>query len=232
MGLILMIETATEVCSVALSLNGKLLALKESLKGNSHSENIAVFIDDILKENGKLPSELDAVAVSKGPGSYTGLRIGVSSAKGLCFALSIPLISVNTLQSMATGLVNSCQIKDNVLLCPMIDARRMEVYSALYNTKLEMIRGVQADIVDHTTYAEYIQNQKLYFFGNGAEKCREVLGNHPNIKIIENITLSAKNMIALAEEKFAKSEFENVAYFEPFYLKDFIAAKAVVKGLY
>ncbi len=232
MGLILIIETATEVCSVALAFNGKLLSIRESDNVNSHSAKVAVFIDEVLKEAGKLPEDLDAVAVSKGPGSYTGLRIGVSSAKGLCYALNIPLISVDTLKSMCFDVVRNNKIEENSLLCPMIDARRMEVYSAFYSVDIKTLREVQADIVEENTYNNYLGDQKVYFFGNGALKCKEVLGKHQNAIFIENVALSAKGMIEIAERKLDNKEFEDTAYFEPFYLKDFIAAKPVVKGLY
>jgi tRNA threonylcarbamoyladenosine biosynthesis protein TsaB len=232
MGLILTIETATEICSVALALNGNIISIRENEKGNSHSANVAVFIDEVLKESGKLPSDIEAVAISKGPGSYTGLRIGVSSAKGLCYALNIPLIAIDTLKSMSVGFLQMSKIEKNSLLCPMIDARRMEVYSAFYYSDLNVFRDVKAEIVDEATYADYLNEYKIYFFGNGAVKCREVIGNYENAIIVEDILLSAKNMVKLAEEKFINNEFENTAYFEPFYLKDFIAAKPVVKGLY
>lgn len=232
MGLILIIETATEVCSVALAFNGELLSIRESDSLNSHSAKVALYIDEVLKEAGKMPKDLDAVAVSKGPGSYTGLRIGVSSAKGLCYALNIPLISVDTLKSMCFEVVSNNNIEDSSFLCPMIDARRMEVYSAFYSVDIKVIRDVQADIVEEDTYKNYLDNQKVYFFGNGALKCKDVLGKHQNSVFIDNVTLSAKGMIEIAERKFDSKEFEDAAYFEPFYLKDFIAAKPVVKGLY
>ncbi|MFZ4414821.1 MAG: tRNA (adenosine(37)-N6)-threonylcarbamoyltransferase complex dimerization subunit type 1 TsaB [Bacteroidales bacterium] len=233
MGLIILIETATEVCSVALAFNGHLISLRETNQGNSHSANVAVFIDEVLKEAGKSPKDLDAVAVSKGPGSYTGLRIGVSSAKGLSYGLKIPLISIDTLLAMTNGVLESHSInKANTLFCPMIDARRMEVYSAFYDANLHQIRNVQADIVDENIYLVYLNQQTVYFFGNGSQKCKEVLSNHANAYFIENIQLSAVNMVQIAEEKFSLKEFEDSAYFEPFYLKDFIAAKPVVKGLY
>jgi len=233
MALILMIETATEVCSVALALDRQLISLRETSKGNSHSANVAVFIDEILKESNKTPKDLDAVAVSKGPGSYTGLRIGVSSAKGFSYGLTIPLISIETLKAMTYGVLMINNITDeNALFCPMIDARRMEVYSAFYNSNLLQIREVKADIVDETIYLEYLEKHAVYFFGNGSEKCKDILLKHPNAHFIENIQLSSTYMIELAEEKYKLQEFENAAYFEPFYLKDFIAAKPVVKGLY
>ncbi len=233
MGLIILIETATEVCSVALAFDGHLVSLRETNQGNSHSANVAVFIEEVLKEAGKTPKDLDAVAVSKGPGSYTGLRIGVSSAKGLSYGLKIPLISIDTLLAITYGVLESHSVnKANTLFCPMIDARRMEVYSAFYDAHLREIRIVQADIVDENIYLDFLNQQTVYFFGNGSQKCKEVLSKHANAHFIENIQLSAVHMMYFAEEKFKKKEFENSAYFEPFYLKDFIAAKPVVKGLY
>ncbi len=228
-----MIETATEVCSVALASDGQLISIRETNKGNSHSANVAVFIDEVIKESGKKLNDLDAIAVSKGPGSYTGLRIGVSSAKGLSYGLRIPLISVNTLKAMTHGVLKTGFTHDaNALFCPMIDARRMEVYSAFYDENLQQIRDVQADIIDEATYKEYLEQHPVYFFGNGSQKCKEVLSMYLNAHFIEEIHLSAASMIQLAEEKYKLKEFENSAYFEPFYLKDFIAAKPVVKGLY
>ncbi len=228
-----MIETATEVCSVALAMDGQLISIRETDKGNSHSANVAVFIEEVLKEASKTPKDIDAVAVSKGPGSYTGLRIGVSSAKGLCYGLNIPLIAIETLKAMTYGVFkNKKDIETNALFCPMIDARRMEVYSAFYDNNLNQIRDVQADIVDENSYLNYLEKHPIYFFGNGSEKCKNALSQHPNAHFIENIQLSATYMIPLAEEKYKQQEFENTAYFEPFYLKDFIAAKPVVKGLY
>ncbi|MCX6232811.1 MAG: tRNA (adenosine(37)-N6)-threonylcarbamoyltransferase complex dimerization subunit type 1 TsaB [Bacteroidetes bacterium] len=233
MGLILLIETATEVCSVGLALDGQIISMKETEKGNSHSANVAVFIDEVLKQANKSPGDLNAVAVSKGPGSYTGLRIGVSSAKGLCYGLNIPLISINTLKAMVYGVIHDKKVENTgALFCPMIDARRMEVYSGIYDMNLNQIREVQANIVDENTYTEYLLSHNVYFFGNGSDKCKDILNNNANAHFITDIKLSAANMAGLAEEKFRKEEFEDTAYFEPFYLKDFIAAKPVVKGLY
>ena len=233
MGLILIIETATEVCSVALVSDGKLLSIRESDRLNSHSAKLAVYIDEVIKEAGISVKDIEAVAVSKGPGSYTGLRIGVSSAKGLCYALNIPLISVDTLQSMCFEVIKSnIQFDSDAILCPMIDARRMEVYSAFYDVKLNTIRPVQADIVDEDIYQNYLSEHKVYFFGNGALKCKNILGENKNAVFDDNIKLSAKGMHAIAERKFLEKDFENTAYFEPFYLKDFVAAKPVVKGLH
>ena len=229
MALILHIETATEVCSVAVANNRELLSIKETTGGNSHSANLTIFIEEVMKQSGKTLKELDAVAVSKGPGSYTGLRIGVSTSKGLCFGLDIPLIAIDTLKAMAYGASNG-KIAD-FIYCPMIDARRMEVYAAIYDKNNNTLRDVSADIVDELIYKEYLDNNIIMFFGNGANKCREVLSSHPNAKFLDNNLASAGKMISLAADKYEQKQFEDVAYFEPFYLKDFIAAKPVVKGL-
>ena len=230
MALILHIETATEVCSVAVSNNKELLAIKETVGGNSHSANLTTFIEEVIKQAGITLQQLDAVAVSKGPGSYTGLRIGISTAKGLCYGLDIPMIAVDTLKAMAWGASNGNDA--DVLYCPMIDARRMEVYAGVYDKNNTTLREVKADIVDDTIYKEYLDNNIVMFFGNGAEKCRELLSTHSNAKFMDNNFASAPKMISLAADKYEQKQFEDVAYFEPFYLKDFIAAKPVVKGLH
>ncbi len=220
MAVILNIETSTEVCSVTISKNGELLYKKETLEGLSHSELLTVFIEDLLTENSLNLSELDAVAVSKGPGSYTGLRIGVSVAKGLCYGLEIPLIAVNSLETMAT--YTALNSTENMLFCPMIDARRMEVYTALYSTKGEEIKPISAEIIEEDFLAEYLNNNKILFFGNGAEKCKTKI-THPNATFDGPQKTSAQFMQKLTEEKYNKKEFEDIAYFEPFYLKNFVA---------
>lgn len=228
MALILNIETSTEVCSVSIATNGQLLYKKESSEGFNHSKMLTVFINELFKENSLSPESLDAVAVSKGPGSYTGLRIGVSVAKGLCYALNIPLISVNSLEalgSFAALNINKYGLEvkdDNILICPLIDARRMEVYTALYNLKGEEIKPVTAEIIDKDFLAEMLDRNKILFFGNGAEKCKSVL-THRNAVFMGPKTNSAEYMQNIAEDKFRKKEFEDVAYFEPFYLKNFVA---------
>ncbi len=220
MALILNIETSTEVCSVTISENGELLHKKEILEGLSHSELLTVFIEELLAENNLKLNQLDAVAVSKGPGSYTGLRIGVSVAKGLCYGLEIPLIAVNSLETMGThAALNST---GNMLFCPMIDARRMEVYTALYNSKGEEIKPVSAEIIEEDFLAEYLNNNKILFFGNGAEKCKTKIKDKNAIFNGPQKT-SAQFMQKLTDEKYNKKEFEDVAYFEPFYLKNFVA---------
>jgi len=234
MSLILCIETATPVCSVALIRNGKIFSHKESSKKNSHSEVVTLFIDEILKENNLNYTDLNAIAVSKGPGSYTGLRIGVSTAKGLCYALDIPLIAINTLQSMSNGMANIYPEKnnftENVLFCPMIDARRMEVYSAIYDMNNNEIRETKAEIIDENSFADYLSQNKMIFFGDGAEKCKNIISS-PNAVFYDNLLPSAEYMASLSEKKFQNQKFEDVAYFEPFYLKDFIAGIPKVKGL-
>lgn len=229
MAFILNIETATEVCSVNLARDGEILAEKESREGLNHSQFLTVFIDEIFRENNFNPEHLNAVAVSKGPGSYTGLRIGVSVAKGLCYSLGIPLIAVGTIDSLGkfTAIHKDEQVPDlnntdNALFCPMIDARRMEVYTALFNAKGEKIEPVSAKIIDENSFAEYLEQYSMVFFGNGAEKCKPAL-THPNALFSGPLKASARFMIKLAEEKYNKNEFEDVAYFEPFYLKNFIA---------
>ncbi len=224
MALILNIETSTEVCSVSLAKNGKLILKKENSEGKTHASLLTVFMQEIFNETEYSINQLDAVAVSKGPGSYTGLRIGVSSAKGVAFAAEIPLISVSTLQAMAKGISKNYKTNNNanILFCPMIDARRMEVYSAFYNSYNKLIKEISADIINNDSYKEYLQNNKLVFFGNGAEKCKATITSK-NAEFIDNIICSSENMIELSEKAFQNSNFEDVAYFEPFYLKDFIA---------
>lgn len=228
MAIILNIETSTEVCSVSISENGELLFEKETLEGLNHSELLTVFIEQLLKENKFDLKRIDAVAVSKGPGSYTGLRIGVSVAKGFCYALDKPLIAISTLDAMANyaaANLNSyyaVQANESVLLCPMIDARRMEVYTSVYDSKGKNLEPISAKIIDENSFSEYLAKDKILFFGNGAEKCRQKL-NHPNVLFAGPQKASARFMIKIAENKYKNKEFENVAYFEPFYLKDFIA---------
>ena len=220
MSLILSIETTTTNCSVSLSKNGETLVLKEDYgKGYSHAERLHVYIDEVIKESGHTLGDLDAIAVSKGPGSYTGLRIGVSAAKGLCFALNIPLISISTLQSLAHQV---SEAKGYII--PMLDARRMEVYSEVFNTKYESERAIEAQIIDETSFNSYLDQDKSYFIGNGVEKTKTVI-SHPNACFIEGKLPSANEMSLLAYNKYKKNDIEDVAYFEPYYLKDFIAVK-------
>lgn len=229
MALILNIETSTTVCSVSITLNGIVKGIKESNEEKTHAKLLTVFIDQLLKELNYKMDDFDAIAVSKGPGSYTGLRIGVSTAKGLCYAKDLPLIAINTLQGMANGMIlkaNSNEItiddfKDSVLV-PMIDARRMEVYSAFFNSKGEFTRDVKAEIIDENSYQDILTNKKMIFFGDGSEKIKEII-KHKNAIFVSNVYPSSDSMASLSELAFQNNEFENVAYFEPFYLKDFVA---------
>lgn len=235
MALILSIETTTSVCSVAIAKDGQLLSLRELNSKNSHAEILNGYIEDVLKESNTALADLNAVAVSEGPGSYTGLRIGVSTAKGLCYSLDIPLININTLQSLATHTRNNIDSelleKENLLFCPMIDARRMEAYTAHFNAKIEEARKVEAEIIDENTYAELLDKHTFVFSGDGSGKYQDIYQNHPNAHFYPDILLSAKGMIALAEKKFKAEDFADLAYFEPFYLKAFIAGIPRVKGL-
>lgn len=192
----------------------------------SHSEKLVVYIDEAIKQAGLKPSDLDAVCVSKGPGSYTGLRIGVSAAKGLCYGLEIPLLSVGSLESMTHRAKSEFadQLIDVFFFCPMIDARRMEVYTQVFDGSLKPLQSVSAEIIDDKSLASELEKGQLAFFGDGAAKCKEVI-NHPNAIFLDGFNPSARGMIALAELKFAAKQFEDVAYFEPYYLKDFVAGK-------
>ncbi|WP_411273696.1 tRNA (adenosine(37)-N6)-threonylcarbamoyltransferase complex dimerization subunit type 1 TsaB [Daejeonella sp.] len=219
--LILLIETSTTSCSVALSEGAKVIAIKEANERNIHTSHITIFIDEVMEYSGKEYADLDAIAVSKGPGSYTGLRIGVSTAKGLCYALDIPLISVNTLQSMAEGLVKVLEVKKSAYLIPMIDARRMEVYTAIYKTDLTIVEDVNAKIIDDSSFLEF-HDKELILFGDGAEKFKELFSQRSNLSF-QDFVNSAAHMAPLACKKLINGEIENMAYFEPFYLKDFVS---------
>ena len=220
MALILNIETATTNCSVSLAQDGDTIALlEENDKNYSHSERLHVYINDVLVKANKSLKELDAIAVSKGPGSYTGLRIGVSAAKGLCFSLDIPLISVLTLEALA------CQVNvDQGFIIPMLDARRMEVYSSIYNHNHELVRDTEAKILEKQSFQDLLNQDKVYFIGSGVEKSKTLI-QHKNAHFIEGRLPSANEISLLSYYKYKKSDIENVAYFEPFYLKDFVALK-------
>ena len=222
MSCILHIDTSTSVCSVAVSEDGACIYHEEDLTGQHHAELLGTYVDQALSFIDSHAIPLDAVAVSSGPGSYTGLRIGVSMAKGICYALGIPLLSVPTLQLLTVPVLLGRELEDDALLCPMIDARRMEVYAAVYDRALHEVRGTQADIVDADTYKEWLDQHPVYFMGNGADKCREVI-QHPNARWIDGIQPLAKNMFPLAEQRLLRGQTEDVAYFVPFYLKDFVA---------
>ena len=226
MSCILNIETSTNVCSVAVSENGACIFNKEDREGPNHAVLLGVFVEEALSFIDSHAIPLDAVAVSCGPGSYTGLRIGLSMAKGICYGRDVKLIAIPTLELMCVPLLlNEKVAEDNALLCPMLDARRMEVYAPITNTALQTVKEKSADIVEANTYDEYLQNNVVYFFGNGADKCKEVI-THPNARFIEDIVPLAKNMFPLAEKRMAEERFEDVAYFVPFYLKDFVAKEA------
>jgi tRNA threonylcarbamoyladenosine biosynthesis protein TsaB len=227
--LILHVETATDICSVAISKGDQLLALVESGPERSHARLLNQYIRKGLEESGITFQQLDAVAVSKGPGSYTGLRIGVSTSKGIAYALRVPLLSCGTLEHMARGALARKEVQEladdagrHLLLCPMLDARRMEVYHALYTTGFEVVEEVSARIIEQESFSRELDRQLVCFFGPGAGKCREVI-NHPNARFVDDVQPSARDMIIPVSRKYADEEFEDVAYFEPFYLKDFIA---------
>lgn len=220
MATILQIETATSVCSVALSVNGKTVALKEEKAPNIHASSLTLFIEEVMKSADVSYASLDAIAVSKGPGSYTGLRIGVSTAKGLCFALDKPLIAINTLKMMASGYLSQ-HPNFGGLVCPMIDARRMEVFTAVYSHDLAEVQHTHAKIIDEKSFAPELQNHFVAFIGDGAEKCKLTL-DHPNAHFYSDNFNSAALMSELVDEAFTSKSFEDVAYFEPFYLKDFV----------
>ena len=216
MALILNIETSTKNCSVSIAKNGEVLHYKEINDGNySHAEKLHPFILEVIEESNVDIHSIDAIAVGKGPGSYTGLRIGVSAAKGLCFSLNIPLISVETLLSLA----HSVSVEDGYII-PMLDARRMEVYSVVYNNKFEEHREIRAEVIDENSFSEF-SDTNVIFLGDGAEKCKEVL-KRPNFSFIKDKFPSSVQMAKLSYEKYKKNDIEDVAYFEPFYLKDFI----------
>ena len=226
MATILHIETSTEVCSVAVSQDGLCVFEREDREGPNHAVKSGVFIDEALSHIDSQLLTLDAVAVSGGPGSYTGLRIGVSTAKGVCFGRDAQLISVPTLEVLCVPVLLQEKVKeDDALLCPMLDARRMEVYAALFDRSLREVRPTQADIVDGDTYRAFLDERPVYFFGNGAAKCMEVI-DHPNARFIEGVVPLARWMFPLAERRFFDQKFEDVAYFEPYYLKDFVAKAA------
>jgi len=223
MSTILHIETSTDVCSVAVSKDGACLFERDDHEGHNHAVKAGVFVDEALSYCDSQLMDLDAVAVSSGPGSYTGLRVGVSMAKGVCYGRSLPLISVPTLQLLCVPVLLREKVKEeNALLCPMIDARRMEVYAQIFDRGLHEVRAIQADIVDGETYRQWLDERPVYFFGNGAAKCMEAI-NHPNAHLIEDVEPLARWMFPLAERKCFAQQFEDVAYFVPFYLKDFVA---------
>lgn len=243
--MILCLETSTAVCSVALVDNSNVIALRESLDGQNHAEKITIFIDEVMKEANISYNELEAIAVSKGPGSYTGLRIGVSTAKGLCYAMEKPLIAIDTLAAMTEGFLDNNFDNDHdtniksessssslsSIFCPMIDARRMEVYSAFFTEDMKKTSDTEALIIDKNSFSDLKLNHHLYLFGDGADKLVSLFENEENITVIEKFHCSAAYMARLAEEAFKNNNFVDTAYFEPFYLKDFVPGIPKVKGL-
>ena len=226
---ILCIETSTNCCSAAITIEGQAVASKENLKGANHASELPIFIEQLLDTAREQGWRLDAVAFSQGPGSYTGLRIGAATAKGICYGLHIPLIPVDTLQIMCAAAKDQQSNIDGIL-CPMLDARRMEVYTAMYQfNDLEALSKVEAKIIDEQSFCEELKKQKIYFFGNGAEKCKTVIQSE-HAQFIDGIIPQAKYMGALAE-KAPQLNIKQMAYYEPFYLKEFIPAASHVKGL-
>ena len=226
MSCILNIETSTNVCSVALSQDGVCLYEDVNMEGPSHAQVLAGYVKNAVSFADSHAIPIDASAISKGPGSYTGLRIGVSEAKGVAYGRDAKLLSVPTLKLLTVPiLLGHEELPEDALLCPMIDARRMEVYCALYDRALNEVVQTQALVIDSDSFKEYLDKQPIYFMGNGADKCVETI-QHPNAHFIKNIVPRAKNMIPLAEMAMAKEQIEDVAYFEPFYLKEFVATKS------
>jgi len=220
MSILLHIETATQFCSAALSVDGNIIISRENLQGQSHAKLLGVFTEEIMKYCRTNKLKLDAIVVSSGPGSYTGLRIGVSEAKGLSFGLDIPLIAIETPKIMAWALKDNVDVE--ALLCPMIDARRMEVYAPFYDTSLNIVRKTSADIITPESYSDLLNIHPIVFFGNGADKCREML-IHPNASFIDDVHPHTLQMVILGEEAYNNKDFVEKAYFEPFYLKEFVA---------
>ena len=219
------IETSTDVCSVALSEDGAVLFSKEDSNGPQHAVTLGVYIDEVLSMADSHAKRIDAVAVSCGPGSYTGLRIGASMAKGICYGRNIPLIALPTLKVLSVPVLLMDELPEDALLCPMIDARRNEVYATIYDRALNVVKETHAEVVTEESFKELLDKNTIYFFGNGAGKCKEII-THPNARFLDSyLNPLAKNMMPLAEKAWFEEKFENIAYFEPFYLKNFIATK-------
>jgi len=230
MSCILHIETSTEVCSVALSQDGVTIFAEEEPQGQQHAVKLGVFVDEALSFADSHAIPVDAVAVSCGPGSYTGLRIGVSMAKGVCYGRNLPLIGLPTLEVLCVPVLLRHELPEDALICPMIDARRMEVYAAIYDRALRVVRPTAADVVDEASYREFLDEHPVYFFGNGSAKCEGKIV-HSNAHFIPNIRPLAKMMCPLAEKAVALEDYKDVAYFEPFYLKEFVATVSKSKVL-
>ncbi len=224
--MILCIETATGVCSAALCNENKVVLLREAEEGKSHASQLTVLINELLAETSLKATSLEAVAVSKGPGSYTGLRIGVSVAKGIAYAADIPLIGINTLNAMYHGFTTtySLPVNNGTLLCPMLDARRMEVYNALFSSDGKVIRATKAEIIDENSFSNELASGKVIFFGNGADKCADSI-RHENAVFFKDFNLSASYLHSPSQNALKEMMFEDIAYFEPYYLKEFIATK-------
>lgn len=234
MSLILCIETCTDICSVGIARDGELVSLRESDEGRDHAKKVAVFVDELLSETGILPDELDAVAVGMGPGSYTGLRIGVSFAKGLCYGLQIPLLAIGSLDALTEVAIEDNEAGildveswDDAILCPMVDARRMEVYTQLFDSRGVPQSDVKAEVVTEESFADVRRERQLVIFGNGAAKCCELLSDATYV----NITPSARGLARLAQQRLDEGRVEDIAYFEPFYLKDFVVIPSKKKLL-
>jgi len=225
LALILNIETATSMCSVSLALDGKILSLQENNEGQSHARVLTTLISKCLTSAKKNMTDLEAISVSKGPGSFTGLRIGVASAKGLCYALNIPMLSVNTLQSMAAHFIEKHPEFAGSFLCPMIDARRMEVYTAILNSNMEFINETSAEIIGPGSFAEILEERRVIFFGDGMKKTIQHLGNHKNATFFHDFDLSASGMVSFSERSYSDDAFESIVTFEPFYLKYFYSPR-------
>lgn len=232
MSLILCIETGTDICSVGIAKDGELISLRESDEGRDHARKVGVFVDELLRETGIAPNELDAVAVGKGPGSYTGLRIGVSFAKGLCYGLQKPLVAIGSLESLTEVAredyeagVLAVDNWDEACLCPMVDARRMEVYAQVFDAQGEALCGVSAEVVDENTFTNFRARRPFVIFGSGARKCFDIL---PDTTFVE-VTPSARGLARLAQQALDEGRTEDIAYFEPFYLKDFVVTTSKKK---
>ena len=234
MSLILCIETGTDICSVGIARDGELLALRESDQGRDHAKLVAVYVDELLRETGLKPDDLDAIAVGKGPGSYTGLRIGVSFAKGLCYGLNIPLVAVGSLEALAAVAIEDYEAGivsvvdwENALLCPMVDARRMEVYAQIFDSQCREQSEVTAEVITEESFAQWREGRQLVIFGNGAAKCCETLPDATYIDVVP----SARGLARLAHQRLEAGAVEDIAYFEPFYLKDFVVIPSKKKLL-